>query len=228
MLGAAISGGKRCRRGMRRIDQYMGHLSSGLGHLDRHARFKGYCTGLMLPLARKSVEPMAARVDPMHTSARYQAYITSWPRRTGPITRCCVRSVIGSCRRWTSAGAVGGSSTTRGSRRRASTRGSGLAILRDAGHPGQLPCRDEHVAGVRTGQRAAGVATRLTRGLGRGSGAQTMAQRTRGLALRHEVDYQCQGRPGQCDAGQGGLGGRHRIVTEQSGALHWTVQDTVW
>ena len=33
----------------------MDHLSEGLGHLDRHAGLKGYCTGLMLPLARKSV-----------------------------------------------------------------------------------------------------------------------------------------------------------------------------
>ena len=56
-----------------RFDQYMEHLSEGLGHLDRHAGLKGYCTGLMLPLARKSVEPMAARVDPMHASARHQA-----------------------------------------------------------------------------------------------------------------------------------------------------------
>ncbi len=56
-----------------RFDQYMEHLSGGLGHLDRHAGLKGYCTGLMLPLARKSVEPMAARVDPMHASARHQA-----------------------------------------------------------------------------------------------------------------------------------------------------------
>ncbi len=52
---------------------YLDHLSAGLGHLDRHAGLKGYCTGLMLPLARKSVEPMAARVDPMHASARHQS-----------------------------------------------------------------------------------------------------------------------------------------------------------
>ena len=41
--------------------------------MDRHAGLKGYCTGLMLPLSRKSVEPMAARVDPLHASARHQA-----------------------------------------------------------------------------------------------------------------------------------------------------------
>jgi SRSO17 transposase len=53
--------------------QYIAHLSGGLGHADRHAGLSGYCTGLMLPLSRKSVEPMAARVDPLHASARHQA-----------------------------------------------------------------------------------------------------------------------------------------------------------
>ena len=56
-----------------RFDRYLEHLAEGLGHADRHAGLRGYCTGLMLPLARKSVEPMAARVDPLHASARHQA-----------------------------------------------------------------------------------------------------------------------------------------------------------
>jgi SRSO17 transposase len=56
-----------------RFDEYMEHLAEGLGHSDRNAGLKGYCTGLMLPLSRKSVEPMAARVDPTHASARHQA-----------------------------------------------------------------------------------------------------------------------------------------------------------
>lgn len=56
-----------------RFERYMAHLSQGLGHADRHAGLRGYCTGLMLPLTRKSVEPMAARVDPLHASARHQA-----------------------------------------------------------------------------------------------------------------------------------------------------------
>lgn len=56
-----------------RFDSYLAHLSVGLGHADRHAGLRGYCTGLMLPLARKSVEAMAARVDPMNTSARHQS-----------------------------------------------------------------------------------------------------------------------------------------------------------
>lgn len=56
-----------------RFEEYMEHLAGGLGHMDRHAGLKGYCTGLMLPLSRKSVEPMAARVDPLHASARHQS-----------------------------------------------------------------------------------------------------------------------------------------------------------
>ena len=55
------------------FNRYMAHLSDGLGHADRHAGLSGYCTGLMLPLSRKSVEPMAARVDPLHASARHQS-----------------------------------------------------------------------------------------------------------------------------------------------------------
>ena len=56
-----------------RFERYLGHLAEGLGHLDRHAGLNDYCTGLMLPLSRKSVEPMAARVDPLHASARHQS-----------------------------------------------------------------------------------------------------------------------------------------------------------
>lgn len=55
------------------FNHYIAHLSEGLGHADRRAGLSGYCTGLMLPLSRKSVEPMAARVDPLHASARHQA-----------------------------------------------------------------------------------------------------------------------------------------------------------
>ena len=56
-----------------RFEGYMEHLAAGLGHMDRHAGLTGYCSGLMLPLSRKSVEPMAARMDPLHASARHQS-----------------------------------------------------------------------------------------------------------------------------------------------------------
>jgi len=57
------------RSAIERSDRYLEHLAEGLGQ----AVLRGYCTGLMLPLARKSFEPMAARVDPLHPSARDQA-----------------------------------------------------------------------------------------------------------------------------------------------------------
>jgi SRSO17 transposase len=56
-----------------RFESYLAHLAQGLGHADRHGGLKGYCTGLMLPLARKSIEPLAAGVDPLRVSARHQS-----------------------------------------------------------------------------------------------------------------------------------------------------------
>ena len=46
------------------FERYIAHLSEGLGHADRHSGLKCYCTGLMLPLARQSVEPMGAITEP--------------------------------------------------------------------------------------------------------------------------------------------------------------------
>ena len=59
--------------GSTQFARYMEYLAEGLGHADRRAGLTGYCTGLMLPLSRKSVEPMAARIDPLHVSAKHQS-----------------------------------------------------------------------------------------------------------------------------------------------------------
>ena len=79
------------------FDKYMACLMQGLGHVDRHSGLSGYCTGLMLPLSRKSVEPMAARVDPLHASARHQSLTTLSPRPNGAIKNCCAAWRNGSC-----------------------------------------------------------------------------------------------------------------------------------
>ena len=55
------------------FDRYMEHLSEGLGHSDRHAGLRGYCTALMAPLKRKSVEPMASHLAPTATRSRHQS-----------------------------------------------------------------------------------------------------------------------------------------------------------
>src|SRR5437870_1310579 len=53
----------------KRFDKYLNTLTQNLGHADRIAPFKAYCTGLLLPGERKSVEPIAKRFAP-HASQR--------------------------------------------------------------------------------------------------------------------------------------------------------------
>lgn len=55
------------------LDRYLTHLGEALGHADRQAGLRGYCTGLMAPLKRKSVEPMASHLAPAATRARHQS-----------------------------------------------------------------------------------------------------------------------------------------------------------
>ncbi|HSB49576.1 MAG TPA: IS701 family transposase [Burkholderiales bacterium] len=56
-----------------RFHAYIEHLSEAMGHADRHAPLAEYCTGLLLPGERKSVEPMAARVAPAAVGAKHQS-----------------------------------------------------------------------------------------------------------------------------------------------------------
>jgi SRSO17 transposase len=58
-------------------------LANAAGHADRHAPLKNYCTGLLLPGERKSVEPMAARLAPddvrrMHQSLHHLVAEAPW------------------------------------------------------------------------------------------------------------------------------------------------------
>ncbi|MDO8706155.1 MAG: IS701 family transposase [Sulfuricaulis sp.] len=53
--------------------KYLDHVTDGLGRLERKVGLKDYCRGLMLPLKRKSIEPLAAAVDPCHVPARHQS-----------------------------------------------------------------------------------------------------------------------------------------------------------
>ena len=51
----------------------MDGLASAAGHEDRHAPLKDYCKGLLLPGERKSIEPMAARLNPDNVQATRQS-----------------------------------------------------------------------------------------------------------------------------------------------------------
>jgi len=56
-----------------RFASYVEQIASVLGHADRTAPFRSYCTGLILPGERKSVEPMAARVEPQRVQGAHQS-----------------------------------------------------------------------------------------------------------------------------------------------------------
>ena len=58
-----------------RFARYIEGLAGVLGHADRAAPLKDYCTGLLMPVERKSVEPMAAMVSPARASAAHQSLL---------------------------------------------------------------------------------------------------------------------------------------------------------
>ena len=57
----------------RRFAAYIEGLADAAGHADRHTPLKNYCTGLLLPGERKSVEPMAARLAPENVRRTHQS-----------------------------------------------------------------------------------------------------------------------------------------------------------
>ena len=58
-----------------RFAEYVDLLATVLGREDRAQPFKDYCTGLLIPGERKSVEPMAAVVAPARVSAKHQSLL---------------------------------------------------------------------------------------------------------------------------------------------------------
>lgn len=57
----------------KRLVAYLDSLAQAAGHADRIVPFKAYRTGLLLPGERKSIEPMAARLDPDHVGRMHQS-----------------------------------------------------------------------------------------------------------------------------------------------------------
>src|SRR5437773_9974002 len=58
-----------------RFAEYVAGLGSVIGHVERTRPLRDYCTGLMLPGERKSVEPMAARTAPARTAAQHHSVL---------------------------------------------------------------------------------------------------------------------------------------------------------
>ena len=67
----------------KRFAAYIEGLATAAGHEDRQAPLKSYCKGLLLPGERKSIEPMAARLDaeniqPMRQSLHHLVAKAPW------------------------------------------------------------------------------------------------------------------------------------------------------
>jgi SRSO17 transposase len=58
-----------------RFSMYVEGLTSVIGHADRAKPLRDYCVGLMMPCARKSVEPIAAITAPERTAAQHQSLL---------------------------------------------------------------------------------------------------------------------------------------------------------
>ena len=56
-----------------RFEEYVQELVGVIGHADRAGPLRAYCTGLLLPGERKSIEPMAARLEPGRVQAAHQS-----------------------------------------------------------------------------------------------------------------------------------------------------------
>ena len=56
-----------------RFERYVEEIAAIVDHADRRKPLEAYLTGLLLPGERKSVEPMAALIDPRHVGSRHQS-----------------------------------------------------------------------------------------------------------------------------------------------------------
>src|SRR3954449_6546962 len=60
-----------------RFADYVAALVGVIGHADRATPLRDYCTGLLMPAERKSVEPMAAITGPARVAAQNQSLLHS-------------------------------------------------------------------------------------------------------------------------------------------------------
>src|ERR671913_2587491 len=58
-----------------RFAVYVEALAGVIGHADRATPLRDYCTGLLMPAGRKSVEPMAAITAPARVAAQHQSLL---------------------------------------------------------------------------------------------------------------------------------------------------------
>ena len=67
--------GRRSGGGAERFSAYLDELASVIGRVSRVGPMRDYCTGLLLPGERKSVEPIAAVTAPGRVAAQHQSLL---------------------------------------------------------------------------------------------------------------------------------------------------------
>jgi SRSO17 transposase len=73
--GMAVETDVGARASEERFITYVESLAQVLDHVDRAGPLKDYCTGLLMPGERKSVEPIASVVAPTRVSAEHQSLL---------------------------------------------------------------------------------------------------------------------------------------------------------
>src|SRR4051794_41423496 len=58
-----------------RFAAFVAALVDVIGHADRASPLRDYCTGLLMPAERKSVEPIAAVTAPSRVAAQHQSLL---------------------------------------------------------------------------------------------------------------------------------------------------------
>src|SRR5499433_3029939 len=103
-----------------RFAAYVEALGAALGHADRQEPMRDYCLGLLMPIERKSVEPMAAVTAPARS---INPCCILWAMHHGRTLRCWPGWASSRCRRSSVAGgSKPGSSMTRAFPRRGGIR----------------------------------------------------------------------------------------------------------
>ncbi|HEV2167138.1 MAG TPA: IS701 family transposase [Thermoplasmata archaeon] len=78
--------------------EYLDRLGKAVGHRDRVEPLRSYLTGLVLPGERKTLEPIAGRLDPDHVSRRHQSlhhFVNEAPWSDEAVLRVARQEVLG-------------------------------------------------------------------------------------------------------------------------------------
>ena len=143
-----------------RFITYVESLAQVLDHADRAGPLKEYCTGLLMPFERKSVEPMAAVVAPSRVSAEHQSLLhfvgqAAWSdeavlARVRELVLPAMEAQGGPIEAWIV-------DDTGFAKKGVHSVGVGAAILRAAGQDRQLPDRGDALHRQSRGKPADGV-----------------------------------------------------------------------